>query len=194
MFARVKWSTSFLPTLYRRLGSAKNPWKPYKDGSSMLDMIQEILDMVYPNSGYRAKDRLNEKRTYFGREAIKIVTSFFNTEKYAGRRSAIAEYANWATHSDGPGVFGSPTPIDCTVPIDHPDYVKPEDLFESRFVVDLVSPFIKWCEGSCHDYGRLEGAYAMAAAGVCVYIFLMFFSSSHLSYSDRARIRDVSHW
>jgi hypothetical protein len=55
MFARVKWSTSFLPTLYRRLGSAKNPWKPYKDGSSMLDMIQEILDMVYPNSGYRVR-------------------------------------------------------------------------------------------------------------------------------------------
>ncbi|KAH9995455.1 hypothetical protein BJV74DRAFT_739415, partial [Russula compacta] len=123
------WSTSFLPTLYRRLGSAKNPWKPYKDGSSMLDMIQEILDMVYPNSGYRVRigdkiysmDRLNEKRTYFGHEAIKIVTSFFNTEKYAGRRSAIAKYANWATRSDGPGVFGSPTPINCTVPIDHPD-------------------------------------------------------------------------
>ncbi|KAH9988441.1 hypothetical protein BJV74DRAFT_885329 [Russula compacta] len=157
MFARVKWSTSFLPTLYCRLGSAKNPWKPYKDGSSMLDMIQEILDMVYPNSGYHvrigdkiysmAKDRLNEKRTYFGREAIKIVTSFFNT------RTMVLEYLVAYTH-------------DCTVPIDHPDYVKPEDLFESRFVVDLVSPFIKWCEGSCHDYGRLEGAYAMAAAGI----------------------------
>lgn len=49
-------------------------------------------------------------------------------------------------------------------------------------MVDLVSPFIKWCEGSCHDYGRLKGAYAMAAAGVCVDLFLMFFSSSHMSF------------
>ncbi|KAH9970817.1 hypothetical protein BJV74DRAFT_718903, partial [Russula compacta] len=162
----AKWSTSFLPTLYARLRSSSNPWKPYEDGSSMLDMIQGILDMVYPNSGYRAKDHLNEKQTYFGHEAIKIVTAFFRTEKFAGRCSAIAEYANWATCSDSPGLWGSPTPIDCIVPQNHPDYVKPDDLFESVFVVDLISPFIKWCEGSCHDYSHLKGAFAMASAGV----------------------------
>lgn len=55
MFTRAKWSTSFLPTLYACLGAASNPWKLYKDGSSMVDTIQEILDMVYPNSGYRVK-------------------------------------------------------------------------------------------------------------------------------------------
>lgn len=55
IFARAKWSTSFLPTLYARLGSASNPLKPYEEGSSMLDMIQGILDMVYPNSGYRVR-------------------------------------------------------------------------------------------------------------------------------------------
>jgi hypothetical protein len=54
-FARVKWSTSFLPTLYACLGSSSSPWKLYEDGSSMVDTIQGILDMVYPNSGYRVK-------------------------------------------------------------------------------------------------------------------------------------------
>ncbi|KAH9965081.1 hypothetical protein BJV74DRAFT_745813, partial [Russula compacta] len=172
----AKWSTSFLPTLYACLGSSSNPWKPYEDGSSMLDMIQGILDMVYPNSGYHvrisdkiysmAKDHLNKKWTYFGCEAIKIVTTFFRTEKFARRCSAIVEYANWATHSDGPGLWGSPTPIDCVVPRNHPDYVKPDDLFESVFVVNLVSPFIKWCKGLCHDYGHLKGAFAMASAGI----------------------------
>jgi hypothetical protein len=54
-FARVKWSTSFLPTLYACLGSASNPWKLYEEGSSMVDTIQGVLDMVYPNSGYRVK-------------------------------------------------------------------------------------------------------------------------------------------
>jgi hypothetical protein len=54
-FAKVKWSSSFLPTLYACLGSASNPWKLYEDGSSMVDTIQCILNAVYPNSGYRVK-------------------------------------------------------------------------------------------------------------------------------------------
>jgi hypothetical protein len=53
VFTRAKWSTSFLPTLYACLGAASNPWKLYEDGSSMVDTIQDILDIVYPNSGYR---------------------------------------------------------------------------------------------------------------------------------------------
>jgi hypothetical protein len=53
VFAKAKWSTSFLPTLYACLGAASNPWKLYKHGSNMVDTIQEILDIVYPNSGYR---------------------------------------------------------------------------------------------------------------------------------------------
>jgi len=66
---------------------------------------------------------LNEKHTYFGVAALKIVTAFFSTEKYAGKPKAIAKYAEWATRSDGPGVWGTPTPIGCVVPEDHPDYV-----------------------------------------------------------------------
>ena len=45
-------------------------------------------------------------------------------------------------------------------------FQNPEDLFKSEFVIELVSPYVKWCEGSCHDYGHLKGAFAMAAAAV----------------------------
>ena len=72
---------------------------------------------------YQAKDRLNEKRTYFGREALKIVSSFFGTEKYAGHPDKIATYAAWATKSNGPSIWGIPTPIGCVVSEDHPAYV-----------------------------------------------------------------------
>ena len=54
-FARVKWATCFLPTLYALLGSASNPWKLYENGSSMVDTIQSVLNVVYPNSGYNVK-------------------------------------------------------------------------------------------------------------------------------------------
>jgi hypothetical protein len=72
---------------------------------------------------YQARDRLYEKRAYFGREAIKIVSIFFQADKYAGSRKAISTYAQWAGQSDGPGVWGKPTPIDCTVPEDDSDYI-----------------------------------------------------------------------
>ena len=52
MFARAKWRTEFLSTLYARLGSASNPWQLYEKGSSMVETLQDIVDMVYPKSGY----------------------------------------------------------------------------------------------------------------------------------------------
>jgi hypothetical protein len=55
MFARANWATFFLPTLYTCLGSTSNPWKLYENGSSMVDTIQGILNMVYPNLGYHVK-------------------------------------------------------------------------------------------------------------------------------------------
>ena len=55
IFARGKWSTSFLPTLYACLGSATNPWQLHEDGSTFLITLQVILDTVYPKSGYNIK-------------------------------------------------------------------------------------------------------------------------------------------
>lgn len=53
---------------------------------------------------HQAKDHLNEKHTYFGHKALKIVTLFFSSEKYTEQPKEIALYAAWAIRSDGPSV------------------------------------------------------------------------------------------
>ena len=63
----------------------------------------------------QAKDRINEKRTFFGRQATQIVTKFFEGERFTSRAS-IAEYASWAMRTDGPAIWEEPTPIDCPYP------------------------------------------------------------------------------
>jgi hypothetical protein len=73
-FAMAKWSTLFLPTLYACLGSATNPWKLYENGSSTLDAIQGILDLVYPDSGYRVK---------FGDKIFSMVRNFVSPSQCA---------------------------------------------------------------------------------------------------------------
>ena len=48
-FARSAWSTSFLLTLYDRLGHASNPFVIDAD---MVKVIQDIVDIVYPYADY----------------------------------------------------------------------------------------------------------------------------------------------
>jgi hypothetical protein len=71
----------------------------------------------------QAKDRINEKRTFFGRQAIKIVSAFFNTTNFADNRAWVAEYALWATRPNGPGIWEIPTPIDCLYPEKSSGYI-----------------------------------------------------------------------
>ena len=78
----------------------------------------------------QSRDRLNEKRTYFGRKASKLVKAFFNGDKYASNRRAISKYARWATRGDGPSIYGKPTPIDC---VTGPDYIV-------RYFIPLTAP------------------------------------------------------
>jgi hypothetical protein len=55
-FARAAWSTSFLPTLYSRLACSNDPFVIDLD---LVTAIQEIVDIVYPNTTYKV--RLNDK-------------------------------------------------------------------------------------------------------------------------------------
>jgi hypothetical protein len=63
----------------------------------------------------QAKGRLNEKRAFFGREGIKIVTDFFKGDSYTNNPKAIAKYAKWAVRGNGPALFSGPTPVECIV-------------------------------------------------------------------------------
>ena len=219
-FAQSTWSTSFLPMLYSRLGSAPNPFLIDTD---MVNAVQEVVDIVYPGSDYQvrvndriftlvsllplylvssdqrvfqAKDRLNKKRTYFGRQGLKIVTEFFQGEAYANKPTEIAKYAKWAVRGNGPALFGKPTPINCTLKkgedgyIVSPDFLcfvpsthdipsqEEDDIFESKFIIQLLALFLRSGQGSCHDYGHPVGALGMAAAGVRCSLFNQFCCSN----------------
>ncbi|KAH9959509.1 hypothetical protein BGW80DRAFT_1256435 [Lactifluus volemus] len=175
-FARSAWVTRFLPTLYAYLGSLNKPWELSEPGSDEVQTIQMLIDIVYPQSGYKvqlndkiynmAKNRINDKRAYFGRQAIKVVATHFNSPEFAGNHVAIAKYASWATRHNGPGIWKVPTPVDCTYPEDSIYYIKPREIFQSPFVISVLTSFIKWCKGSCFDFGYPKGALGMAAGGV----------------------------
>jgi hypothetical protein len=72
-FDKARWVTSFLPTLYARLASALNPWRPYNVRSDLVDTVQEVVDFVYPGSGYEVK--LGDK--------IYTMVSMFHLELWA---------------------------------------------------------------------------------------------------------------
>lgn len=54
-FVRAKWINRFLPTLYHRFGSSKEPWNMFTKGDEMLSIIQEVINKVYPDNTYRAR-------------------------------------------------------------------------------------------------------------------------------------------
>jgi hypothetical protein len=58
-FARSAWVTRFLPTLYAYLGSLNKPWELSEPGSDEVQTIQMLIDIVYPQSGYKVQ--LNDK-------------------------------------------------------------------------------------------------------------------------------------
>ena len=60
-----------------------------------------------------------------------LVKDFFEGDKYAGNRKAITKYAEWATRSNGPGIWGKPTPINCVVDDSSPEYIVSHLLFTS---------------------------------------------------------------
>jgi hypothetical protein len=60
-FVRAAWKSKFLPTLYAYLGSLERPWDLSEGlgGSDDVKVIQMLIDIVYPQSGYKVK--LNDR-------------------------------------------------------------------------------------------------------------------------------------
>jgi hypothetical protein len=102
---------------------------------------------------------------------------------YNKQPKRIEKYARWALRDNGPGIWEIPTPVDCVVDKKDPGYIvsllcifsadhmthftqPPINVFGSKFIITLFGSYVKWCKGSCHDYGPLKGALGMSAAGV----------------------------
>ncbi|KAJ6558979.1 hypothetical protein B0H10DRAFT_1967134 [Mycena sp. CBHHK59/15] len=159
-FSQARWVTNLLPSLSTRLGSLKHPWGiPSGD----MTFIQELLDQVYPGSGYQAKDRINDKCSYFGCRAITTVDTFFQGEKYIGKPEKIAVYTQRALRDDGPGLWrkGAPAGLE----VGDIGYIKPNGVFLSKHIINVFAPFVKSTAGSVHNWGPLTSGLAMSAAG-----------------------------
>lgn len=54
-FVRAKWSTAFLPTAYHRLFCSTDPLREFNKGQSLIDILQELLDIVYEGHSYKVE-------------------------------------------------------------------------------------------------------------------------------------------
>ena len=54
-FARAAYTSVFLPTLYNRLGASKKPFTEFSKGDEMVAAVQEVVDRVWPESGWTVK-------------------------------------------------------------------------------------------------------------------------------------------
>lgn len=222
-FARPGWKTAFLPTAYAKLGSSTNPFQAFTKGPHVVKDLQVLVDLVYGDSGHKlvwpeematrvrflhrvlftmltktqAIDRLNEMRSKFGARAIKIVDKWFETPgtPYYLKPAEISKYARWAVRQNGPAIFAFPTPEDCTVSTNHPNYVvcfyfklhttttdatqAAQGIFESNFVLDVMSAFRDSIENAVGDRERPTGALALTGAAV---------SHSHFCCNPRAML------
>ncbi len=52
LFVVSDWVSRFLPTLYHVLFCAEKPFHDFSKGSGLVDTVQQVLDIVYPNHDY----------------------------------------------------------------------------------------------------------------------------------------------
>ena len=136
----------------------------------------------------QAVDHLNEKWTWFGSKALKVVNRFFQGQDYVNNAPKIAQYAMWATCGNGPALYSKPTSMSCIIDVDAPGYIvslhadiwlacylftlqNPDGLFKSDFVIKIMTPFIGSIKGSMnHEEGFLQGTLGMMAIAVsCIF-------------------------
>ncbi|KAJ7150480.1 hypothetical protein C8R43DRAFT_951454 [Mycena crocata] len=155
-YAQARWATEFLPTVGADLGTLPNQWDlPGGD----VAFLQRNYYRVYSNSQYRGKDRIYDKRAWPGRRANTMVDVYFSTAEYIGHPKKIARYAKYALRHDGPSVWEVPAPMG--VKKGDVNYIAPDGVFTSVFIINTFGPWIKSISGSVYNTGYQRGALAM---------------------------------
>ncbi|KAJ7830856.1 hypothetical protein B0H13DRAFT_1915718 [Mycena leptocephala] len=173
-FVRNSWCTRFLPTWYHYIGTRKSGWDICELGDEVR-VVQLVLDVVHPGSGYRVRKgcpifvtamaRLSDKRHLIGVQTAKLVDAFFSTVEYADKPKKIAKYANYAIEDNGPAWYEEPAPRGLVHGV--PGYTTPTGLFRSEFCLVPLSAFIKSTAKSKGEFGnRFVHAAAMICAGL----------------------------
>ncbi|KAJ6475940.1 hypothetical protein C8R47DRAFT_1141820 [Mycena vitilis] len=172
VYAQARWVTDYLHSVYCRLGALKgNPWElPGGDAQ----FIQEVWNRVYHASGYlitlgcpvfiKTKDRINDKRSYFGKRPQSNVDALFAGPDFIGNPKKIAKYAKWALRDDGPGIWGTPSPQG--LKRGDTGYTEPDGIFISVHIIKVLAPFIKSTAETVYNYGYPSAAVALTCAGL----------------------------
>ncbi|KIJ62153.1 hypothetical protein HYDPIDRAFT_30702 [Hydnomerulius pinastri MD-312] len=173
---RAGYLNRFLPTLYHRFGASTQPWNEFTKGAGLLHIVQEVVNICFPDACHQvlygdalftaAYDRLNEKKSFFSSEAVRVVEAFFRQSQFADNPVAIADYARYAMRDNGPVMWRVPTPKDCTGKAGEPGYVSPQDPFETDLIIKVFSKFLAMTKGSCGDFGHCVGAISMTVTAI----------------------------
>ncbi|KAJ6472267.1 hypothetical protein DFH09DRAFT_1475955 [Mycena vulgaris] len=182
------WDRTLIPTLLHALGSARDPWD-FAVGETI-----DVLRTVYPTSTYemkapgnlvlkRARDRLNNGRSWFGTQALLVVTNFFNGQQFSELAAAdakikIKNYVEDALRPMGPMLWSVPETEFFNV--DEEGYQGPKGFGESDFIIAVFSPFLRKIANSAKDYGFLVGALGLCAAAL-EKTFLMFATGEYIN-------------
>ncbi|KAJ7102681.1 hypothetical protein C8R43DRAFT_1141157 [Mycena crocata] len=183
-YAQARWATEFLPTIGADLGTQGNQWElPGGD----LAFLQRNFNRVYPGSNYKitlgcpGKDQINDKRSWHGKRAMLMVDTFFATAEFAGNPKKIAPYARFALRHDGPSIWEVPAPMGVKKG-DH-NYLAPDGIFTSTFIINLFALWVKSISGSVYEAGYQRGALAMVLTGL---------ERAWMKYTTGAKVDDGS--
>ncbi|KAG6916205.1 hypothetical protein DXG01_007835 [Tephrocybe rancida] len=96
---------------------------------------------------------------------LKPDTLFSKVPDYTGNPEKIAHYVKWVLQKDGPMLYGVPAPFR---ELGQPDPIKSpaKDCLQLQFVLDFVTPLVKYIRGSHGAFGEPKGAFALAAAAL----------------------------
>ncbi|ESK81387.1 hypothetical protein Moror_3714, partial [Moniliophthora roreri MCA 2997] len=120
-----------------------------------LDPIFEQLAQCM-NGGYNQ----------IGSAAFDVIKEFFcNDPAYCDKPTAMAGYARWALESMGPLIYRKPSPPG-TVPNVEGTWTKPNRLFESPFIIKMMTKVFSMISGSCGLFSIPVGGLAMAATAL----------------------------
>ncbi|KAF9528313.1 hypothetical protein CPB83DRAFT_907020 [Crepidotus variabilis] len=169
------WQMHFLPTLFHKLYASSNPFNEFASNTDSLSQaVAKCLDDAAPGHTYvlpqgsivvsMAYDRLTDKRSLFGSNAIKVVDDFFKQSQFDKNPDAVKMYVAYALHAFGPAFWSVPKTRKADGEVD--DASRPQGLYESDLFIQTIAPIVTGTKGSCGDYGELIGAIGLGGAAL----------------------------
>uniref|UniRef100_A0A0W0G1B6 Uncharacterized protein n=1 Tax=Moniliophthora roreri TaxID=221103 RepID=A0A0W0G1B6_MONRR len=154
----------------------ENPFAYHCD-TVLIAAVQESVDAVFPGNMYKATlcldpifeqlaQCMNGGYNQIGSAAFDVIKEFFcNDPAYCDKPTAMAGYARWALESMGPLIYRKPSPPG-TVPNVEGTWTKPNRLFESPFIIKMMTKVFSMISGSCGLFSIPVGGLAMAATAL----------------------------